>query len=342
MNRRVSKPKSNGNTKRSSYQPSASTVNGITNGANPITLTLSQHVFHFSNTLKNLAKEPLSSIMTILVIAIALALPACLYVMVNNAQVLTDRWQTTHDISVYIDGSVALNKLDSLKLKVSQQANVQMVRIITSDEALEQLKQETQMDMISEAIGENPLPHTLIVSPTDDVIEANNDEPINALIASLNQLPAVSQVQLDADWVMKLRSVITLLKRSVWLIASLLALGVLLVVSNTIRLHVQQRQNEIEVKKLIGATDSFVRRPFLYLGFWYGFLGAVIAILLVSLMLLALSGPANKLSSLYASGFQLHGLGLSNSIILILFGTFLALAGAWLAAERTLKKIEVT
>ena len=117
MNRRVSNPKiaekKKANTKRSSSLPSAA----ANNSANPVTLALSQHAFHFTDTLKNLAKEPLSSIMTVLVIAIALALPACLYVMVNNAQVLTDRWQTTHDISVYIDGSVALNKLESQKQK---------------------------------------------------------------------------------------------------------------------------------------------------------------------------------------------------------------------------------
>lgn len=311
------------------------------NSNNQLSLALSQHVFHFSDALKRLAKEPLSSLMTIMVIAIALALPACLYLMVNNAQTLTDRWQTTHDISVYIDGAVEVNKLDSLKQKISQRSDVQMVRVISSEQALKELKQETQMEMITEAIGENPLPHTLIVSPGEELMSSPSDELINALLASLQQLPSVTQVQLDADWVMKLRSIISLLKRSVWLLAALLALGVLLVVSNTIRLHVQQRQDEIEVKKLIGASDGFVRRPFLYLGFWYGFLGAVFASLLVSIMLLALSGPAEKLSELYASSFHLQGLGVSNHLFMLIIGTLLALSGAWLAAERTLKKIQV-
>jgi cell division transport system permease protein len=308
---------------------------------NPAKLALSQHVFHFKDTFKRLYKEPLSSLMTVLVIGIALALPACLYLMVSNAQSLTERWQTTHDISIYIDGSIAENKLEAIRTGVSKRDDVQLARIVTATEALQNLKQETKMDMISEAIGENPLPHTLIVSPTNELIKAANDEQLNTLLASLQQLPAVTDVQLDAQWVMKLRSFISLLKRSVWLLASLLALGVLLVVSNTIRLHVQQRQDEIEIKKLIGASDGFVRRPFLYLGFWYGLLGALLACLLVVIMLLALSGPAAQLSNLYASNFQLSGLGFMNSLWMIIMGTLLALSGAWLAAERTLHKIQV-
>lgn len=308
----------------------------------PIKLALSQHAFHFSNSLKGLFKEPVSTLMTALVIAIALALPSCLYLMVSNAQAVTERWETTHDINVFVDGSLSVSNLQSLQNKISQREDVQLVRTISSQQALDELKQETQMQMISDAIGSNPLPHTLIVSPKNKVINDKTNASIDKLNQDLAALPSVNSVQLDAEWVMKFRSLVDLLKRSVYLLATLLALGVLLVVSNTIRLHVQQKQNEIEVKKLLGASDDFVRRPFLYLGFWYGFLGAIIAILLVNLLLLSLSGPAAKLSELYLSSFELRGLTLSDTLFIIIFASLLSLIGAWIAAQRALLKIDVS
>lgn len=313
-----------------------------TTATSPLKLALSQHSFHFFDSLKGLIKEPLSTLMTALVIAIALALPTCLYLLISNAQGLTERWETTHDINVFVQGSLSTSKLEALQDKISQREDVQLVRTITSQQALDELKQEIQMQMISDAIGSNPLPHTLIVSPKNKIINDKTDSAIQKLNQDLAALPSVSSVQLDADWVLKFRSVVDLLKRCVYLLAALLSLGMLLVVSNTIRLHVQQKQNEIEVKKLVGASDDFVRRPFLYIGFWYGFLGSIIALILVSILLLSISGPATKLSELYLSSFELRGLGLSDTLFLILFASILSLAGAWIAAQRALLKIDVS
>jgi len=327
------------NKKNTRAKPRSSNT---TTQTSPMKLALSQHTFHFTDSLKNLLKEPISTLMTSLVIAIALALPACLYLLISNAQGLTERWETTHDVNVFVEGSINTNSLESLKNKILQREDVQLVRSISSQEALDELKQEIQMQMISDAIGSNPLPHTLIVSPTNNAINDKTNAAIEKLNQELASLSSVISVQLDADWVLKFRSAIALLKRSVFLIALLLALGVLLVVSNTIRLHVQQKQNEIEVKKLVGASDDFVRRPFLYLGFWYGFFGSIIALVLVGILLFSLSGPANKLSELYLSSFELRGLALSDTVFIILFASILSLLGAWLAAQRALLKIDVS
>jgi len=275
--------------------------------SNPLALSLSQHNFHFLNSLKNLLKEPLSSLLTVLVIAIALALPACLYLLINNAEGLTSRWETTHDISVFVDGAIPESKLEELRTEITQHDDVELVRIISSKQALEEFKQELQMEMITQAIGSNPLPHTLIVSPIKKLIEDKTNKRIQILKQDLGLLSNVQEVQLDSTWVMKFRSIVNLLQRFVYLISFLLGLGVLLVVSNTIRLHVQQRQNEIEVKKLVGASDDFVRRPFLYTGFWYGFFGSVLAVVLVNVLVFSLSGPAQRLSELYMSTFSLRG-----------------------------------
>ncbi|NNC98445.1 MAG: ABC transporter permease [Gammaproteobacteria bacterium] len=315
---------------------------GQQSNSNNLSLAISQHLFHSHDTLKRLVREPLSSLMTIMVIAIALALPACLYLLVSNAEVLTDRWQTTHDISVYVDGAYPVDNVNAIQQSLSLRKDVQLVRVITSEQALQEMTQQSQMEMISTAIGENPLPHALIVSPSNSLINADSDQSLNELLAALKKLPGVNEVQLDAQWVMKLRSIIHLLNRTVGLLGLLLALGVLLVVSNTIRLHVQQRENEIQVKKLIGASNGFIRRPFLYLGFWYGILGAAVASILVMILLAFLSGPAARLAELYASDFNLQGLGTGGNLSLLFLGTGLALTGAFLAAEHTLKNIEVT
>jgi len=325
----------NKNSKNKSKNVNSATI------TSPFKLALSQHSFHFKHGLKGLLKEPLSTLMTSLVIAIALALPTCMYLLIANAQGLTERWETTHDINVFIEGSLSNEKLSDLSTNILNRTDTQLVRTINSQQALTELKQEIQMEMISDAIGSNPLPHTLIVSPSLDVINDDSNQAIETLSKALSQLPSVENVQLDADWVMKFRSIVRLLKRFVSLLAFLLAIGVLLVVSNTIRLHVQQKQNEIEVKKLVGASDDFVRRPFLYLGFWYGFLGAVIAIILVNILLFTLSGPAEQLSELYISSFKLKGLNLSDNLFIIIFTSLLALIGAWIAAERSLKNIDV-
>ncbi len=308
----------------------------------PLKLTLSQHSFHFLDSLKGLIKEPISTLMTTLVIAIAIALPSCLYLLISNAQGLTERWETTHDINVFVEGSLSNTDLEALQKKISQRPDVQLVRTISSQQALEELKQEIQMQMISDAIGSNPLPHTLIVSPENKVISDKTNDSIQKLNQELADLPSVDSVQLDADWVLKFRSVVDLLKRCVYLLAALLSLGMLLVVSNTIRLHVQQKHNEIEVKKLVGASDDFVRRPFLYLGFWYGFIGSIIALILVSILLVSISGPASRLSELYLSSFELRGLKLSDTLFLIIFASLLSLVGAWIAAQRALLKIDVS
>ena len=329
------------NTKKKTVSSKYKSSNSVIT-ASPFKLTLTQHIFHFLNSFKDLLKDPVSTLMTTLVIAIALALPACLYLLISNAQGLTDRWETTHDINVFIEGSLSTADLQSLKNKITQREDVQLVRTISSQQALDELKQEIQMEMISEAIDSNPLPHTLIVSPESKAINDKTNSAIEKLSQELTALPAVSSVQLDADWVLKFRSMVDLLKRCIYILAALLALGVLLVVSNTIRLHVQQKQNEIEVKKLVGASDDFVRRPFLYLGFWYGFFGAIMALLLVSILLISLSGPASKLSELYLSSFKLRGLELTDTIFIVLFASILSLTGAWSAAQRALVKIDVS
>ena len=145
---------------------------------------------------------------------------------------------------------------------------------------------------------------------------------------------------MDTEWVGRFLAMLEIIRRVVALAAGLLAIGVVIIVGNTIRLDIQNRRDEIEVAKLIGATDSFIRGPFLYTGFWYGLLGGLLAFGLVALALLALEGPVRRLAGLYASGFRLQGLGLAGALALSLGGAALGWLGSWVSATRNMRRIE--
>jgi cell division transport system permease protein len=152
----------------------------------------------------------------------------------------------------------------------------------------------------------------------------------------------VEMAQLDMQWVKRLYGLMDIGRRGVWVLASLLALAVLLVVGNTIRLAIQNRRDEIIITKLIGGTDTFIRRPFLYTGFWYGVLGGIIAFILVQASLGVLAGPVNNLAGLYSSTFRLDGMDLPTVGALLSSGMVLGLLGSWLAVGRHLRAIEPT
>jgi cell division transport system permease protein len=153
-------------------------------------------------------------------------------------------------------------------------------------------------------------------------------------------LPQIDQAVLDLEWVQRLYSMMALGKRLVIALAALLALGVLLVVGNTIRLAIESRRDEIVIVKLVGGTNAFVRRPFLYTGLWYGLGGGILAWLIIGFGLFWLSSPVAELAGLYRSQFELQGLGIGDSLMMWLCGGLLGLAGAWLAVSRHLGAIE--
>ncbi len=332
MNRRRS-PKNKFSAKASDHSNDA--IAASFKQQNVIALTIEEHKKHFVASLKNLLNEPFANAMTVIVIAIALTLPACLYLIVQNGSELTSRWQTSHDISAYIDNVMDSAALSQFGKRIQAREDVESVRTISAEEALAELGKNSELELLSEALPENPLPHTLVITPSQ-----SDPAELKSLIHDLQNESQIKTVEFDSSWVIKLKNIMSFLSRLVWFLAILLALGVLLIVANTIRLHVNSRRNEIEVKKLIGASDRFVRRPFLYTGFWYGLLGACLAwILVISLQILS-KGPLQKLLDAYASTHELSSFGFSESLFLLGTGSFLALFGAWIAAESSIRKIE--
>lgn len=295
---------------------------------------------HWENLVRSLAqlkRRPFSSLMTAAVIGIALALPAGLQALVANLQAVTEGWDSATQISLFLKRGLAESDGRRLAEEIRRQPGVKSVRYISAAEALAEFERLSGFGAAVESLGENPLPAVLVVQPG---LKESGAAAVGDLAKRLGGRPEVELAQLDVEWVQRLYALLDLAVRGVWILASFLALAVLFVVGNTIRLAIQNQRDEIVVSKLIGATDAFIRRPFLYTGLWYGLAGGLIAVGLVSLSLALLNGPATRLAALYDSHHALQGLAPAQALFVVASGAALGLLGSWLAVGRHLREIE--
>ncbi|SFX30132.1 permease-like cell division protein FtsX [Marinospirillum alkaliphilum] len=293
------------------------------------------HLAMAADSLARLLAAPVGSLMTWAVIAIALSLPVALYVFLNNAQLVSSNWDGTAQISLYLQDNVRDDAGRRLTQELQLRPEIAETRYLSREQALAEFKEFSGFGEALSYLDDNPLPAVIIVRPSVIGVDAQQ-----ALVQQLQLLPEVEEAQLDLAWVKRLYHIMELGQRMITALGLLLGLAVLLVVGNTIRLAIENRRQEIVVVKLIGATDAFVRRPFLYTGIWYGLGGGIMAWLLINLSLFWLDGPVRSLASAYASDFSLIGLGLQDSLLLLFGSTLLGWIGAWIAVGRHLGKIE--
>jgi len=228
---------------------------------------------------------------------------------------------------------------DELAKRVREWPEVQSVQLVTPDEALQEFSRHSGFAGVLDALDENPLPAVLVVLPASDYTDP---AAASTLRDRFSRLPETELAQLDLQWVQRLAAILDIARRGILITGCLLALAVLLMIGNTIRLEIQNRREEILVTKLIGATNGFVRRPFLYCGIWYGICGAIIAWLLVETGFWLLSEPVANLAGLYQSDFRLETLPFQLLWVLVMGGMCLGLLGSWLAVGRHLDAIEPT
>ncbi len=293
-------------------------------------------------SLGRLYRTPVSSLLTMAVIAIALALPSGLLVILDNLQRLNTQWDDGSSVSLFLKPTVNEAQTDRLARELKGWPGIAAVRTLHRDQALAEFREFSGFGSALDALEENPLPNVLEIRPASP---ANTDTPgqdMETLLDDLKRLPEVELAQLDLQWVRRFDALMDMGRRGILIVGALLGLAVLLIVGNTIRLDIQNRRDEIEVSKLIGGTDAFIRRPFLYTGLWYGLLGALLAWLLVGLGFLLVDEPARRLAGLYDSSFLLSGLSWRGTGVLLLAGIALGLAGSWLAVGRHLSAIEPT
>jgi cell division transport system permease protein len=300
---------------------------------------VARHAQVFLASLGRLTRQPLGTAMTVVVIGIALALPASLEMLVRNARSATGSWNEALDLSVYFKREVKVAQVEQLARNLRARQGVESVRVIPADSALEEFREFSGFGPALDALEDNPLPHALVVRPAPD---SSAPTDISALQRYLQNWPEVDLVQVDTEWVTRFHSILELLRRVVTLAGLLLAIGVVFIVGNTIRLDIENRRAEIEVIKLVGGSDAFVRRPFLYGGFWYGLFGGALACLLLAVGVWLLAEPVNRLAALYGSDFELAGIDLRSAGLLLGGGALLGWWGSWIAAARHLRSIEPT
>lgn len=297
----------------------------------------SRHAQALLSAFGRLIRQPLGTLLTVFVIAIALALPSTLWLLVKNARIAAGDVTDSIELSVYFKADVPLEKAEQLAAAARQRPGVGEATLISADEALEEFRQYSGFGTALDALQGNPLPHVILVRP---VTAYANPQGVDSLKRYLSAWPEVETVQFDGEWVRRLTAILDLLRNIFAVFAVVLGVGVLAVVGNAIRLEIRARRSEIEVTKLVGGSNAFVRRPFLYEGVTFGLLGGAAAVGIVSLAVASLIEPVGRLASLYGGRFALVGIEPLEALVLIFGGALLGVLGAWLGAARLIARIE--
>jgi cell division transport system permease protein len=302
-----------------------------------LTVAGGRHLQALFGSLGRLVRNPLATLLTLLVIALALALPTALRLLVSNAQSATGNFVNAVDLSVYLKTDVPLAKAQQLAQAAQQRPDVAAVTLISADKGLEDFRAYSGFGDALAALKENPLPHVLHVRP-----RAQDTSPasLELLRHYFTAWPEVELVQVDSEWVMRFNAILEVMRRLLLIAAAVLGVGVLAVIGNTIRLEIQGRRAEIEVTKLVGGSNAFVRRPFLYTGVLYGLGGALLAWGIIAIAVALLSEPVATLARLYGSRYLVRGPTASDIGTLLGAGVALGWIGAWISAARHLKGIE--
>ncbi len=284
------------------------------------------HAHALFSSLGRLIDSPFTSIMTITVLAIAISLASGFYILVVNLQQLTGNLETSNQISLFLRDDVSDAGANKFADSIRQNASVQDVKLITKAQALAEFKTFSGFGAAINALKKNPLPIVLEVIPKNAL---EDKEGLEALLNSFQQSPEVDIAQMDLQWVERLQSIMALARLFATLLNVMLGGAVLFIIGNTIRLELHNRRNEVVIAKLVGATNSFIQRPFLYTGFWIGFISGVSAWFIVTALMLILRQPVEKLSGLYEGGFHLLFLNFTETLALIGISSGLGVVGSW-------------
>lgn len=292
------------------------------------------------SSLGDLYRKPYSSLMILLVIGISLAIPFSFLCIIKNLSQWTDNLNGQTQITLFLKTGASAATAEQLKQGLSGRAEISKINLVSPETALASLTSDLNIQDALDALPNNPLPWVLILQLSPNLSTVQNTKPIEQLLAELQALPEVEKAVLDLLWLKRLASAIHLAEHFITALALLLSLGILLGIGNTLNLYIENRREDIEILKLIGATDGFVRRPFLYLGIWYGVIGAILAGVIVALFMFWLNRAGEPLFQSYQSHFLFKGLDISNMLSLITLGLLLGFAAAWLSVSRHLRSLK--
>ncbi|MCG7498911.1 permease-like cell division protein FtsX [Vibrio sp. Of7-15] len=296
-----------------------------------------QHKKQAMQALKEMMRRPLGNALTLAVIAMSLALPSSLYLVGKNLSIVADSWQAPSQVSLYLEVGLSEEEATSLQDEVRGWSETSDVLYISPEQGLADFSQLSGFDQALTLLDENPLPAVLIVTP---VVEWQSTDKVKELVRRLQAQPDVAEVRLDDDWLQRLDALRDLAVTVASVLAVLMLSAVFLIVGNTLRLNVLAHKEAIQVMKLVGATDGFILRPYLYTGMWYGFWGGIFAWILTAIVTVLLNGAVDTLALLYNSHFRLVGLTWDESLLLLMMAAFLGVLAARLSASKHLKEIE--
>jgi cell division transport system permease protein len=294
------------------------------------------HAQALFSSLGRILKAPFTSLMTIMVLAIAIASATGFYLLLTNIEQLTGSLENSNQISLFLKQEV--DDIEGRKLadKIRQNPQVDSVKLLTKENSLAEFRKFSGFGDAIDALENNPLPTVVQVQPKNAL---DNTEQLQNLVIEFKQLPQVDIAQLDMQWVRKLQSMVELARSGMWLLSFVLSFAVLFIMGNTIRLELEGRREEVLISKLVGATYSFIQRPYLYTGFWFGFFAGAVAWVMVSLVMLVLKHPIENLFFLYEKTYSVVFLGFLESGIILFISAMLGVLGAWIVLHYQLQEM---
>ena len=298
---------------------------------------IGQHVQQVSASFFELWKTPFATIMTVMVLGIALSLPTVFHVLYKNVERVSGEWDSASEVSLFLKKDIPEERVQVLIKKLSLYDDIDTVTYISRHQALEEFKEMSGFSKALNYLGENPLPAVLVVVPVKSAMTTAGSK---LLVAKLEREQDIDLVRVDVDWIEKLQAIFYLVVDIVIGIAALLLLSVLLIVSNTIRLNILNQRPEIEVMKLVGATNRFIQLPYIYIGAWYGLLGGVIAWIFSFVMVIWMQSGVTGLTGIYQVQFEIISLSIDESITLVVTGGLLGFIASFISVKQYLVKIE--
>ena len=296
-----------------------------------------QNLRQIVTSIGEIWRTPVASAMTIAVMGLSLTLPATLHIIVKNVQSINLEWDSAAEISLFLNDGLSQQQLASVMRRINAYDEVEKLIYISKEDAVKEFKKESGFGQALDYLEHNPLPASFIVTPVKSHRQA---ESAKRLLSKLEKEREVDFGKLDIDWLTRLNAIVTMLEEAVITVAVLLMVSVVLIIGNTIRLSIISRREEIEVMKLVGATEGFIQRPFVYTGIWYGIMGGLVAFVVVSLVIWWMQSALGDISGLYMADFDIEGLTFSEFSLLMLLASGLGFSGAFWSVHRHIKEIE--
>jgi cell division transport system permease protein len=295
------------------------------------------HVRQAVGSLGELWRQPAASLMTVAVLGLSITLPGTLYIMVKNIEKMTAGWDQAAEISLFLSPQTSATSAQQLVARLTTWPEISSVVYIPADDALQEFKALSGLGDALAYLPENPLPNVVLVSPSD---KYTTPRAARDLLEKLQSQREVDTGKLDIEWLERLYAAVNIARDLVFLIGSLLFVSVVLIIGNTIRLNILSQREEILVMKLVGATDAFIHRPFLYTGFWFGFLGGMLAWVAIIIILWWMDYSIQQFAALYQKEFHITGLTGSALFTLLGLSVLLGVVGSAMSVHRHVRSIE--